>query len=90
MCWILNTPEKSWANRRQEFLKMDGKFTLSDDSHGVAQVGLNFKRVQAYLLDVGIKQLWSFERDGKGDLADTSIQVGDLQLDAHPFTAPEA
>lgn len=73
----------------QEFLKMGGKFTLSDDSHGIDQVGLNFKRVQQYLLDVGIKQLWSFERDNKGDLADTSVQVKDLKLDAHPFT-PQA
>lgn len=73
----------------QEFLKMEGKFTLSDDSHGIDQVGLNFKRVQQYLLDVGIKQLWSFERDANGDLADTSVQVRDLQLDAHPFT-PQA
>lgn len=71
----------------QEFLKMDGKFTLSDDSHGINQVGLNFKRVQTYLLDIGIKQLWSFERDGNGDLADTSLQVKDLKLDAHPFTS---
>lgn len=67
---------------------MDGKFTLSDDSHGIDQVGLNFKRVQQYLVDVGINQLWFFERDTNGDLADRSVQVTGLQLDAHPATAP--
>ena len=67
---------------------MDGKFTLSDDSHGIDQVGLNYKRVQQYLVDVGIKQLWFFERDANGDLADRSVQVAGLQLEAHPATAP--
>lgn len=65
---------------------MDGKFTLSDDSHGLGQVGLNFKRVQEYLLDVGIKEVWYFDRDGNGDLVDRSVHVGDLQLAAYPST----
>ena len=29
----------------QEYLKMGGKLTLSDDSHGVAQVATNFPRL---------------------------------------------
>lgn len=65
---------------------MDGKFTLSDDSHGLGQVGLNFKRVQEYLLDVGIKEVWYFDRDTNGDLVDRSIQVHALSLAAYPST----
>lgn len=65
---------------------MDGKFTLSDDSHGLGQVGLNFKRVQGYLLDVGIKEVWYFDRDANGDLVDRSVQVLALSLAAYPST----
>ena len=38
----------------QEFLKRGGRFCLSDDSHGVEQVGLNFHRVLTFLDIVGI------------------------------------
>lgn len=65
---------------------MDGKFTLSDDSHGLGQVGLNFKRVQEYLLDVGIKEVWYFDRDANGDLVDRNVQVQALRLTAYPST----
>ena len=65
---------------------MDGKFTLSDDSHGLGQVGLNFKRVQEYLLDVGIKEVWYFDRDANGDLVDRSVKVQALSLAAYPST----
>lgn len=65
---------------------MDGKFTLSDDSHGLGQVGLNFARVQEYLVDVGIQEVWYFDRDANGDLADRSVQVKALTLAAYPST----
>jgi len=41
---------------------MGGKFTLSDDSHGVAQVGLNFERVLDYLKSLGVTELYYLER----------------------------
>ncbi|OBT68706.1 hypothetical protein VE03_01631 [Pseudogymnoascus sp. 23342-1-I1] len=46
----------------KEYLSLGGKFTLSDDSHGVAQVGLNFARVKTYLEEVGVETLWYLER----------------------------
>ena len=41
---------------------MGGRFTLSDDSHGVAQVGLNFERVLDYLKSLGVTELYYLER----------------------------
>lgn len=36
---------------------MGGPFTLSDDSHGIAQVGLNFSPTIDYLQDLGLQEL---------------------------------
>lgn len=41
----------------QEFLARGGRFCLSDDSHGVDQVGLNFHRVLDFVESVGIPTL---------------------------------
>ncbi|KAH8080254.1 Polymerase/histidinol phosphatase-like protein [Cristinia sonorae] len=40
----------------------DGRFTLSDDSHGPHAVGLNYSRMREYIVRVGIKELWVLER----------------------------
>ncbi|PQE10283.1 histidinol phosphate phosphatase family protein [Rutstroemia sp. NJR-2017a WRK4] len=44
------------------YLEMGGKFTLSDDSHGIAQVGTNFGRAIEYLESLGVKEVYTFER----------------------------
>lgn len=41
----------------QRFLDLRGRFTLSDDSHGIEQVGLNFHRVLEAIKNAGIKEL---------------------------------
>lgn len=70
-----------------------GKFTLSDDSHGVAQVGLNFERVKTYLEDVGVETLWYLERLGdephstSGTLRLKSVPLNELDMKGHPSTA---
>jgi histidinol-phosphatase (PHP family) len=43
-------------------MALGGKLTLSDDSHGVAQVGLNFGRVSDYLKSMGVRELYYLER----------------------------
>ncbi|THH09708.1 hypothetical protein EW145_g1820 [Phellinidium pouzarii] len=43
-------------------LQCEGRFTMSDDSHGPHAVGLNYDRLYNYLRDVGIKDLWYLER----------------------------
>lgn len=41
---------------------MNGRFCLSDDSHGVDQVGLNYHRVLDFLDQAGITTLHYLER----------------------------
>ena len=41
----------------QAFRDMGGRFTLSDDSHGVAQVGLNYAKTLACVEKAGITRL---------------------------------
>ncbi|KAI5302547.1 histidinolphosphatase [Ascosphaera atra] len=45
----------------QEFLAMNGRFCLSDDSHGVSQVGLNYHHVLPYLESTGIQEIYYLE-----------------------------
>ncbi|CAG8973747.1 hypothetical protein HYALB_00007696 [Hymenoscyphus albidus] len=40
---------------------MGGRFTLSDDSHGVVQVGTNYLRMFEFLSDLGVEEVWTFE-----------------------------
>lgn len=49
----------------QAFLALNGKFCLSDDSHGVEQVALNYNKILPFLQRVGISSL-SFLRRGDG------------------------
>lgn len=44
-------------------MKMGGLFTLSDDSHGIDQVGLNFKRTLDYLHALGLQKLHFLSAD---------------------------
>lgn len=51
---------------------MGGKICLSDDSHGIAQVGLNYGRMMDYLVEMGVEEIWylvSVELKGEGDEA---------------------
>ncbi|TKA73772.1 hypothetical protein B0A55_07116 [Friedmanniomyces simplex] len=42
----------------ETFRAMGGRFTLSDDSHGIAQVGLNYEKVLQCVERAGITELW--------------------------------
>ncbi|KAI9882408.1 MAG: hypothetical protein M1823_005847 [Watsoniomyces obsoletus] len=46
----------------QAFQKFDGRLTLSDDSHAVEQVGLNYQRTLEYLDELGVTTLYYLER----------------------------
>lgn len=46
----------------EEWLKMGGKFTFSDDSHGIAQVATNYARTVTYLESLGIQEVWTYQR----------------------------
>lgn len=45
----------------QEFLARNGRFCLSDDSHGIDQVGLNYHRVLDFIERTGISEVHYLE-----------------------------
>ena len=47
----------------EEFMRIGGRFTLSDDSHGIAQVGTHFMEAFDYLERLGVKELFLLEGD---------------------------
>ncbi|KAI9152067.1 putative histidinol-phosphatase [Paramyrothecium foliicola] len=46
----------------EEWLNLGGKFTMSDDSHGIAQVSTNYARALTFLESLGIQEVWTFKR----------------------------
>jgi histidinol-phosphatase (PHP family) len=68
----------------EEYLKMGGKLTLSDDSHGIAQVGTNYERAFAYLETLGAKELFLLESkevssQTKRDVGIRAVALSDAQ-----------
>lgn len=51
----------------EEWLRLGGKFTVSDDSHGIAQVATNYGRALDYLESLGVKEVWSLRREKQAD-----------------------
>ncbi|KAI0206381.1 histidinol-phosphatase [Astrocystis sublimbata] len=47
----------------EKWLALGGKFTLSDDSHGIAQVGTNYARALDFLSSLDITTLWTLSRE---------------------------
>ncbi|TWU75833.1 histidinolphosphatase [Metarhizium rileyi] len=46
----------------EEWIRMGGDFTMSDDSHGIAHLGTNYSRGLSYLESLGVTNLWTFQR----------------------------
>lgn len=51
----------------EEWLGLGGRFTLSDDSHGIAQLGTNYARALDFLASLGVKSLWTLRREPHPD-----------------------
>lgn len=47
----------------QKWLSLNGKFTLSDDSHGIAQVGTNYGRALDFLSSLNVNTVWTLRRE---------------------------
>nr|XP_036588473.1 histidinol phosphate phosphatase HisJ family protein [Colletotrichum truncatum]KAF6799846.1 histidinol phosphate phosphatase HisJ family protein [Colletotrichum truncatum] len=68
----------------EAWLEMGGRFTFSDDSHGIAQVATNYKRNLDYLESLGVKEVFTFERgpvegvngDAKSVLREKAVALG--------------
>jgi histidinol-phosphatase (PHP family) len=48
---------------------MGGRFTLSDDAHAAAQVGLNYHRIVEYAESLGMTELYYLEKLPMGEIA---------------------
>jgi histidinol-phosphatase (PHP family) len=64
----------------EEYLKLGGKLTLSDDSHGIAQVGTNFSRAVDYLESLGVRELWLLE--GKDSQREKAVGHRSISLES--------
>ncbi|TVY42396.1 putative histidinol-phosphatase [Lachnellula occidentalis] len=62
----------------EAFRGMGGRFTLSDDSHGIEHVGTNYGRAFEYLEGLGVEELWTFERVGE-ELRLKSVRLVDVK-----------
>jgi HisJ family histidinol phosphate phosphatase len=58
---------------------MGGKFTLSDDSHGIAQVGTNYLRLLRYLEGLGVEDVWTLERVEGGELREKRVGLEEVR-----------
>lgn len=54
----------------EEWLKMGGRFTMSDDSHGIAQVATNYLRALDYLESLGVTEVWTLEKQPHSEAQD--------------------
>ncbi|WWC86159.1 uncharacterized protein L201_001032 [Kwoniella dendrophila CBS 6074] len=75
-------------------ISLGGKICLSDDSHGISYVGLNYLKMKDYLVDQGVKEIWylvsSSERKEDGDIEFKNdrqrVRARKLdKWDTHPF-----
>ncbi|KAK0712140.1 polymerase/histidinol phosphatase-like protein [Apiosordaria backusii] len=71
----------------EEWVKMGGRFTFSDDSHGIGQVATNYLRGLDYLESLGVQEVWTLERDThpgtvdgkKSGLREKSVTIGEFK-----------
>ncbi|KAK0115710.1 histidinolphosphatase [Cadophora gregata] len=58
----------------EEFLRLGGQLTLSDDSHGIVQVGTNFERAIAYLESLGVEEVFTLQRKDTSGTSEVSVK----------------
>lgn len=71
----------------EEWLRMGGKFTMSDDSHGIAQVATCYARALDYLESLGVTEVWALQREphsgsregGKSVLREVGVSLQDFR-----------
>ncbi|KAJ2896986.1 histidinol phosphate phosphatase H [Zalerion maritima] len=47
----------------EEYIKLGGKFTFSDDSHGIGKVAARYRDGLDYLESLGVGSVWTLERE---------------------------
>ena len=71
------------------FLSMGGRLTLSDDCHGLEQVGTNFGKTVEFLEGIGITEVWLLEPgetvgNSKRVISTRSIKLEDIKKSIEP------
>lgn len=59
-------------------IEKGGKFCLSDDSHSIQQVGLNYSVVLEYIKELGLKEVWRLSLES-GSLSHKRIDVAEFE-----------
>ncbi|TQV92667.1 hypothetical protein V2A60_009137 [Cordyceps javanica] len=76
----------------EEWLKLGGKFTLSDDSHGTSHVATNYLGAVTYLQSLGVEHVWTFRRNphpwqkgqGRATLEDVAVPLAEIRAQFEP------
>lgn len=70
-------------------MNLKGRFTLSDDSHGVDQVGTNYNKAFKFMDRIGLPEIWYLEKspDPSNQRLDATIAraVPMADLQEHQF-----
>lgn len=74
--WSTPYPQRDIANR---IIEKGGRFCMSDDSHGVAQVGLNYGKCVDYLKDLGVKRIYYLARENTGNIVTKSEDINNFK-----------
>jgi HisJ family histidinol phosphate phosphatase len=65
----------------EAWVSMGGKFTFSDDSHGIAQVATNYHRGLDYMEVLGVRELWTLERKIRVGGAEAEVVERSVTID---------
>lgn len=66
----------------EEYLRLGGKLTLSDDSHGVDHIATNFTKALEFLESLGVEEVWLLEStavNGSRELGMKPVVVNDIK-----------
>ncbi|ROT34468.1 histidinol phosphate phosphatase HisJ family protein [Sodiomyces alkalinus F11] len=77
----------------EEWLRIGGRFTFSDDSHGICQVATNYTRNLDYLEGLGVRCVYTMERPPPTILehgASTKLKERAVPLSSFRATFPKA
>lgn len=67
-------------------MKIGGKFTMSDDSHGIAHIATNYSRALTYLESLGVNEVWTFQRRPQpGTEGQTKATLEDISVPLSVF-----
>ncbi|KAL9040595.1 MAG: hypothetical protein Q9180_001810 [Flavoplaca navasiana] len=80
------------AEISKQFVALGGRFTISDDSHGIDQLGCHYRELLGFAKEAGILQIIYFEKgscdkDVRLPNNVTSKAIPLSELESHPFFA---